>query len=201
MSDRFEETLYTAELSVRPTPHLTGAARRVEALQTSQRLIRTSLAFLGTDPEGEFIDLRDEQQFALGDPAFGFGEEAFRQTRNSGRIQYDTPRTDAMLDVFDESRRTLLSAVTEKVYGFEVTLQRRLSRRNAARVVLGSRTVEFRRRDEREDDFRHMQLVLRFRLSPDVEARFEYTRSVRDSNVEEGRLKEHAASVGIRGAF
>lgn len=201
LGHRFERTVFSADARVKAGPRTQVRLRFEESLQTSQRLIRTGLGFLGADPEGRLIDERSERPFVVGDRAFGLVEGTFFQERISVDLRRSSVRDDFDLEVFGERRDFELQGLEDEVFGVDVTWVHRLNRRTTLDFLARYRHIDFDDRPIGSEDLTVGGIGLTRHLSSTVTASARYYLSDRHAAVRSRDLRENSFMLSIRKSF
>ncbi len=187
----------THELSQRTSVR----ANFTETLQTSQRRIDQDLSFIGTDVDGNLIDLRTGLPFTTRNDAFGLQTETFRQRRFSAALTGSRKRNRFNLSGFWEERETDLTRTDDTVIGVAANLSRNLTRRATATVSLAYRNSKFGGTDDRTDNIYTVSGNLTYQMFRNASAILSYSRTQRNSDADVDDLTENSVVLSLRREF
>ncbi len=187
----------THELSARTRVR----ANFTDSLQTTQRLIARDLTFVGTDADGNLIDLRTGLPFTAGTDAFGVQTETFRRRRFSTALTGTRRRNRFSLVAFWEKRKTEITGADDTVIGVTANLARTLSRRTTADLALAYRNSKFEGAADRTDDLYTVTGNLSYQIFRNASAVLSYSRTQRESDVDVNDLTENAVVLSLRREF
>ena len=187
----------THELSQRTSVR----ANFTETLQTSQRRIDQDLSFIGTDADGNLIDLRTGLPFTTRNDAFGLQTETFRQRRFSAALTGSRKRNSFSLAGFWEGRETDLTGADDTVFGLTANLSRTLTRRSTADVSLAYRNSNFGGTRDRTDNLYTVTGNLTYQMFRNASAILSYSRTQRISDADVNDLTENAVVLSLRREF
>ncbi len=176
-------------------------ANFTDKLQTTQRQITQNLNFIGTDSDGNLIDLRTGLPFNAGTDAFGLQTATFRQRRFSIALTGTRQRNRFSLATFWERRKTDLTGSEDTVTGIAANLAHTLTRRTTADVALSYRNSKFEGTQDRTDDIYTVTGKLTYQMFRNSSAVLSYSRTQRDSDVDVNDLTENSVVLSLRREF
>jgi hypothetical protein len=197
---RFDRSVFSADAHVELGPRTRIRMGYEESLQTTQRLIRTGLGFLGTDPDGNPIDDRSGRPLVVGDPAFGLIEGTFYQKRVSTALERVSDRLEFDLELYGEERDFELRGAEDDAIGVNTSLKRWLNRRTSVDLELRYWRVKFRDRSDTD-----RQILARFgftrHLSSSLALTATYYLSRRNAADDARDLQENSIVFGVEKRF
>jgi uncharacterized protein (PEP-CTERM system associated) len=198
---RFDRTIFSVDARMQVGSKTHVRLQFDEGLQTSERLIRSGLGFLGTDPEGRLIDVRNDRPLVVGDPAFGLIPGTFYQERASASLRRISLRNVFDLGIFGERRDFQLGDTEDTAIGLLLQWRRLLNRRASLDVQLGYTRTNFGGRLGGLEDQILSGAGFTYLLSSSVEASASYYFSHRDTALASNDVRENSIVIGIRKSF
>ncbi len=198
---RFDDDNFAFDLSHQLSSRTRITANYSESLESSQRLVARDLGFVGTDVDGNLIDLRTGLPFNPGTDAFGLQTETFRQKRFFTSLNGSRKRNRFNVAAFWEERKTDGTGTDDTVYGIAGNLSRTLSRRTTGSVRLTYRRTKFEGGEDRTDDFYAVTGNLSYQIFRNTSAVLSYSRTQRNSDADVNDLTENAVVLRLRREF
>jgi hypothetical protein len=198
---RFDRTVFSTDARLEVGPKTEIRLRFDEGFQTSQRLIRSSLGFLGTDPEGKLIDVRNSRPLVVGDRAFGLVPGTFFQERIAASLRRISQRNVFHLEVFGERRDFPLTDTDDEAVGVDVDWRRLLNRRATLDVQLRYTQTHFGGAFAGRERQTVVGVGLTYLLSSSVAVSASYYISHRNGVADLNDLRENSIILGIRKSF
>ncbi len=176
-------------------------ANFTETLQTTQSQTTDNLDFIGTDADGNLIDLRTGLPFNPATDAFGVQTDTFRQRRFSVALTGQRRRNRFSFAGFWEERKTDRTGTDDTVIGVAANLARTLTRRATADVSLTYRNSNFDGGPDRTDHLYAVTGKLTYQMFRNASAVLSYSRTQRDSDVDVNDLTENSVVLSLRREF
>jgi uncharacterized protein (PEP-CTERM system associated) len=197
---RFDRSVFSTYARHELGPRTRVSLAYDESLQTTQRLIRTGLGFLGTDPEGELIDRRTGRELVVGDPAFGLIEGTFYQKRLSAELERTSDRVDFAIELYGERRHLEREGFDDDAFGVNSTFKRWLNRRTSLDLQSRYWRVDF---GNRSGEDRQIVGGIGFtrQLSSKLSVTATYFLSYRNSDEDLRDLRENSVIIGVQRLF
>jgi uncharacterized protein (PEP-CTERM system associated) len=198
---RFDDDNFSFEATHQLSSRTRMRAVYTDSLQTTQRLTARNLNFIGTDINGNLIDLNTGQPFNPATDAFSVQTETFRQRRFLATVSGSRQRNRFNLSAFWEERKTDRTGRDDTVIGATVNAARDLTRRTVGDVSLTYRNTEFEGGIDRTDHLYSVTGKLTYEIFRNTSAVLSLSRTQRSSDVDVNDLTENAAVLGLRKEF
>tara|TARA_R110000868_G_scaffold6363_13_gene36169 strand:+ start:8604 stop:10100 length:1497 start_codon:yes stop_codon:yes gene_type:complete len=201
VGDRFETTTYGLSASYRLSVRSNVSASYNESITTSQEQLNEDLSFIGTDANGQQIDLRTLQPFDASASELGFQTSLFRQKVLS--VDFNTTRRRGSYSAgFNWERRTTDSTgVLERVLGMNLSASRTLSSRLSTSVSTALRFIDRGTPDQREDITHSLTGSLTYRLMENTNAALSYARSQTRSTEGSNNFRDNTVTINLTRNF
>ncbi len=171
------------------------------SLQTTQRLTARNLDFIGTDADGNLIDLRTGLPFNPATDAFSVQTDTFRQRRFFATLTGRRKRNRFNFTGFWEERKTDRTGADDTVIGVAANAARTLTRRSTADVSLAYRNSKFEGGTDRTDHVYAVTGKFTYEMFRNASAVLSYSRTQRKSNVDVNDLTENSVVLSLRREF
>jgi uncharacterized protein (PEP-CTERM system associated) len=195
---RFDRVIFSFLANWEISPKTLFRASFEESLQTSQRLYRTDLGYLGTNPAGELVDERTDRAFVVGDPAFGIIAGTFFRKRVSTQIRRTTERNIIEIVGYGESRKLESGGSEERAAGVELQWRRRLNRRLYFDLLARYDHINREEVDTGKDSLLVGRSKLAYRLNAYLDLGVTYYFSLRNASESSQDLQEHAVVLSLQ---